>query len=176
MEKLFFILLFFLLVVGVGELVLFLRLRRLEKMMSEVFVPARGKESLQEVVYHHVRRTAALQKEVQELYDFVQKVHALGKKGLYRVGIVRFNPFHDIGGDQSFALAFLDGERNGVVLSTLYTKEGTRIFAKPVSNGVAIPPYHFTEEEKKALAQASSKKTKGFIPTKGGEKVKQEGK
>lgn len=67
-------------------------------------------------------------------------------------GLVRFNPFSDAGGDQSFSLALLDDRKNGVVISSLYGREINRVYAKPVQNGTST--YQLTAEEKRAIEQA----------------------
>ncbi|MBU0705314.1 MAG: DUF4446 family protein [Chloroflexi bacterium] len=68
------------------------------------------------------------------------------------VGLVRFRAFQDTGGDQSFALALADGEGNGVVLSALYGRGATRIYAKPVQGWLSPKP--LGEEEELSLAEA----------------------
>lgn len=68
------------------------------------------------------------------------------------VGLVRFRAFKDTGGDQSFALALADGEGNGVVVSALYGRDATRIYAKPVKNWRS--PRSLTGEEEQALMKA----------------------
>lgn len=73
-----------------------------------------------------------------------------------RIGIVRFNPFQDSGGDQSFSIAWLDDEANGVVLSSLHHREGTRVYAKPIEGGQSS--YTLSNEEQAALKQAIDKK------------------
>jgi len=68
------------------------------------------------------------------------------------VGLVRFRAFQDTGGDQSFALALADGEGNGVVVSALYGRGATRIYAKPVEGWLSPKP--LSEEEEAALGEA----------------------
>lgn len=68
------------------------------------------------------------------------------------VGVVRFNPFADKGGDQSFVLAVLDDHADGVVLSSLHTRMDVRVYAKPVVGGQST--YTLTAEEKEAIARA----------------------
>ena len=68
------------------------------------------------------------------------------------VGLVRFRAFQDTGGDQSFALALTDGEGNGVVISALYRRDATRIYAKPIEGWLS--PKKLGEEEEQALAEA----------------------
>jgi hypothetical protein len=69
------------------------------------------------------------------------------------VSVLRFNPFKEVGGNQSFCVALLDGKNSGVVISSLHTREGTRVYAKPVIAGNA-DGFPLTEEEKTAIAQA----------------------
>ena len=73
---------------------------------------------------------------------------------IQHVGLVRFNPFEDTGSDQSFAIALLDGERDGVVISSLHGRANTRIFAKPVQGGVSN--HALSDEEERAIRIAVS--------------------
>lgn len=67
-------------------------------------------------------------------------------------GLVRFNPYSDGGGDQSFALAVLNEHKNGFVLSSLYHREGTRIYAKPILKSEST--YALSSEEKEAIERS----------------------
>lgn len=71
---------------------------------------------------------------------------------LQTVGLVRFNPFVDTGGDQSFALAMADAQGNGIVLSSLHARGLTRIYAKPLVDWDS--PYQLSDEERQAIGQA----------------------
>jgi hypothetical protein len=73
-------------------------------------------------------------------------------RSVQHVGIVRFNPFQDTGGDQSFAIALLDQHGDGVVFSSLHNRSLTRIYAKPVKSGAS--PLSLSEEEVQAVQQA----------------------
>jgi len=74
------------------------------------------------------------------------------KKHVQKVGVVRFNPFKDIGGDQSFSIALLDEEDNGLVITSLYGREGNRVYAKPIEGGQS--KYQLSDEEKEAISRA----------------------
>jgi hypothetical protein len=76
-----------------------------------------------------------------------------------RVGLVRFNPFEDTGGSQSFALAVLDGNGDGFVVSSLHARAGTRLYAKSVSRGASDSA--LSAEEAEALRQAMAKPALG---------------
>ena len=70
-----------------------------------------------------------------------------------RIHLVRFNPFEELGGDQSFILVLLDSHLNGVIITSLHAKETTRLYAKPIRNGQANNVV-LSKEEKIALAKA----------------------
>lgn len=70
------------------------------------------------------------------------------------VGVVRFNPFNDTGGDQSFSIAWVDTAANGVVLSSLHSRAGTRVYAKPITKGDSS--HNLTEEERQAIKSATA--------------------
>jgi hypothetical protein len=84
-----------------------------------------------------------------------QQLDSLGQQALTRVGVVRFNAFHDVGSDLSFALALLNQRGDGVVISSLYGREECRSYAKPVQGGVSS--YNLSQEEKEAIRQAMSR-------------------
>lgn len=68
------------------------------------------------------------------------------------VGLVRFNAFDDVGGEQSFAVVLLDKDKNGVVLSSLYGRQDARVYAKTISAGQGERP--LSAEEQQALNKA----------------------
>jgi|SRR3989344_3880386 len=74
-----------------------------------------------------------------------------------KVGLIRFNPFADIGGDQSFVLALLDGNNNGIVITSLYSRTGVRWYVKTIKKGKGIE-HELSQEEKEALKKAIQSK------------------
>jgi len=73
-------------------------------------------------------------------------------RDMYRVGFVRYNSFADVGSDLSFALALLNREGDGVVVSSIYSREETRTFGKSVRK--FIPQHDASKEEQQAIAMA----------------------
>jgi hypothetical protein len=100
-----------------------------------------------------------LDKDIQELYSISNQINNLAFRGIHRVGMVRFNPFKDVGGDQSFSLALLNGKNSGFTISSLYTREGARIYCKAIVEGKA-EKYPLAEEEKKAIQIAMKPESK----------------
>lgn len=86
----------------------------------------------------------ARQTEIEEIL-----LHCITK-----VGAVRFNAFGEVGGNQSFAIALLDQEDNGFVISSLYGRESSRFYGKPVSRGKSN--YQLSTEEEEAIKRAKS--------------------
>ena len=78
------------------------------------------------------------------------------KKAIQKVGVVRFNAFSNTGSDLSFAVALLDHYDNGVVFSSLFGRNESRIYAKPIRGGEST--YLLTEDEKEALQKAKETK------------------
>ena len=76
---------------------------------------------------------------------------------IQKIGLLRFNPFKDTGGDQSFVLALLDNNDTGIVISALYSRLGTRWYAKKVAEGKGLE-HELSDEEKKAISEARSRK------------------
>ncbi|MEK7113754.1 MAG: DUF4446 family protein, partial [Patescibacteria group bacterium] len=77
------------------------------------------------------------------------------KKSIRGLETIRYNPFPDQGGNQSFALGILNEDGDGVVISSLYSRERMSVFAKPIKNGTS--EYELTGEEKEVLEKAEVK-------------------
>jgi hypothetical protein len=70
--------------------------------------------------------------------------------GSFKLQLVRFNPFNDVGGDQSFILCLLDKTNTGVIITSLHTRDSTRVYAKAIKNG-SCESQSLSKEETKAL-------------------------
>ncbi|RMF28826.1 MAG: DUF4446 family protein [Chloroflexi bacterium] len=97
-------------------------------------------------------RLEGTEETVEALKARLDKLSTYLNRSVQGVGLVRFQAFADVGGDQSFALALVDGEGNGLVISSLYAREGTRIYAKPLQQWQS--PYSLSFEEEEAIRQA----------------------
>ena len=76
------------------------------------------------------------------------------KLSFSRIGLVRFNPFEDTGGNQSFALALLDDHGDGFIASSLHTRNLTRVYAKGVAGGRSEAALSAEEAEALRMAMA----------------------
>ena len=127
---------------------------RLEKTRKRIKIFFKGKKTkdLEEVMTEQFRRIKGAEGNIKELFKWNEDLQEIVDISIQKVGVVRFNPFKDTGGDQSFAIALLDKSNNGLVISSLYGREGTRIYTKPIEKGNST--YHLSEEEKQAIQKA----------------------
>lgn len=94
--------------------------------------------------------------QIDELAGFVAKLHKSQQLALSKVSLVRFNPFGDTGGDQSFCIAILDHTNSGIIISAVHARSGTRVYSKDIAEGKSH--HHLSEEEQKALKDAIDQK------------------
>ena len=86
---------------------------------------------------------------IKALQSEIKKIVAKDTFHIQKLGVVRFNPFKELGGEHSFTIALIDGNNNGILLTGLHARERTRMYVKPVKNGKS--DLELSEEEKKAL-------------------------
>lgn len=110
-------------------------------------------KNLKTILEDLLREVDITQKDIVALKSRCDTIEHKGLFHIQKIGLLRFNPFKDTGGDQSFILALLDGSDTGVVISGLHSRSGTRWYAKKVMNGKGIE-HELSEEEKKALKEA----------------------
>lgn len=96
------------------------------------------------------------QKRIDELAKRTEELNYDRLLHVQKVGLLRFNPFKDTGGDQSFILALLDGKDNGIVISSLHSRSGTRWYAKKITSGKGVE-HDLSDEEKQAIRKAHEK-------------------
>lgn len=116
------------------------------------FMHGSNGKSLERTIAHVLHKIEAIEKENQSLVQKNTELEVRLKKTIRNVETVRFNPFADQGSNQSFATAFINDEKNGVVISTLFARDRTSIFAKPIKNGQS--EYELTTEEKAVLEKS----------------------
>lgn len=116
-------------------------------------------ESIEKILDSYVSKVKGFHSDIEEIKDFSHTLYEMSEKSIQKIGFVRFNPFGDVGGDQSFSVAFLDFKNNGVVVTSLFGREGTRVYSKPIKDGAS--PNHLADEEKKAIEEAIKNYKKG---------------
>jgi len=93
-------------------------------------------------------------RQFEELKKQVEKVSQSSKASVQKIGMVRYNPFSDVGSDQSFSIALLDGGNSGIVITSLFSRDGNRVYGKPIKNSNS--EYSLSKEEKQAIEKAKN--------------------
>lgn len=110
--------------------------------------------NLEEVLKEILKEEKLTKKEIDKIKKEVKEVAKQEEFGLQKVSLVKFNPFSDLGGDQSFSLALLDGHDQGLVITGLHGRKTTRVYTKIIND----EDVKLSEEEKKAIKQAKKRK------------------
>lgn len=124
------------------------RHRQVQKWLSRLFVDGEGQD-LSKPLENLVLRLDESNERIERLQN---ELNQLMPRSIQRVGLVRFQALTDYGGDQSFALVLANVDGDGVVLSSIFAREGTRVYAKPLSAWTSSYSLSFEEEE--AISQA----------------------
>lgn len=120
------------------------------------FFHGKDGKSIEKVLEYEMRKMKKTEADIKRLMENMKFIEGISRESIHKVGIVRFNPFRDIGGDQSFSIAMLDYRDDGVVISSLHAAGGTRVYAKSILRGKS--KYQLTEEESEALQKAYGEK------------------
>lgn len=112
-----------------------------------------GKAGLRDVLETIVGAVSRVERKTNDVDKLTDSLASLGERHLQRIGIVRFNPFADTGGAQSFSIAFLDGKDNGIVMTSLYARSGNRWYVKEVVAGKG-KELALSKEEESAIEKA----------------------
>ncbi len=102
-----------------------------------------------------IKNTRQNHQENEELNKKLDSFINKSKLHFQKIGFIRFNPFSHTGGDQSFALCLLDENDDGIVISSLHSRENTRVYAKKLASGES-PDQILSKEEKAVIKQAAS--------------------
>ena len=115
-------------------------------------LPSGEATSLDQLLERQMDRVETLAQRLDALNKLHHDLEEITNRTIQKVAVVRYNPFADTGGDQSFAIALLDPLGNGIVVSSLHSRTDTRVFAKPVQSGRS--KYPLSDEEQEAIRKA----------------------
>jgi hypothetical protein len=138
----------------VVTLVVARRASALERRVVSITRGAEGRD-LGGMLEAHLDKVYAVSRRQDQAERDVTGLEDQARRSVQGVGLVRFNTFEDMGGNQSFAIAMLDPSGNGIVLSSLHARNGTRLYAKGV--GAGTPEGALSAEEAEALRLAATR-------------------
>jgi hypothetical protein len=132
--------------------------RRLTEQTRRLDGLTRGSDerSLEGILESHLGRVHQVVRDVEKVAARTAILERDSKRAFARVGLVRYNPFEDTGGNQSFALALIDAKGDGFIVSSLHSRNATRLYAKSLSGGRSEVALSTEEAEALKLAMAQS--------------------
>lgn len=136
----------------VWNLILTVLIWKNRNFLKDLF-PESGQRDIRKKFEELLQEVTGFKTKLTDLSKKLTVLEADGLKHTQKVKLMRYNPYEDVGGDQSFSVAFLDKNDTGVVLTSLHTRAGTRVFAKPVNSAKALN-YEFSKEEEKVVKEA----------------------
>ncbi len=113
------------------------------------------KATLRDILTALLAKQEHAEKSIQKLEEMEKQLERNGLDHYQRFGIVRFNPFSDTGGSQSFTVAILDGKDDGFVMTSLYARTGNRWYIKHIKGG-KCEEMELSKEEQQAIKKSHS--------------------
>ena len=109
-------------------------------------------KSFKEIFLAQKDKHEDLEEKIKEAFSKIKDLENTSEITIQKVGVVRFNPFDNIGGNQSFVIALLDGKNNGFLISSLFVEDGNRVYAKTIKQGKS--DYALSKDEDEAIKKA----------------------
>jgi|GEM_PF-438129 len=126
---------------------------KLVKIKKRIEPDTAGKEeTLQEEIVKFELKSKEIEEKYDRIIEALMDMNSNINKCVQKIGVIRYNPFSESGGNLCYAVALLDNENNGVVLNGIHSRSGCFTYAKPVEMGVS--EYVLSDEEKQALEKA----------------------
>lgn len=110
-------------------------------------------KTLSEVLSEQLKQEKLTREELTKVLSETNGLRRESRQFLQKIGIFRYNPFSDTGGDQSFSLAILNNDDEGIILTSLFARTGVRWYVKTIKGGKGVE-HELSKEEKEALKKA----------------------
>lgn len=133
-------------------IVVIIRLNRMNKKYRQLLKGSEGK-NLEEILLGNAKLLEQVLFKLDLADERLKGVEHVATNSIQQIGVVRYNAFKDMGGDLSYSVALLDRKGDGVVLSSIFSREDARTYAKPIKNGKS--PHQLSEEEVQAIQQVA---------------------
>ncbi len=122
--------------------------RGIQRLKREFFA-GKNAGNLEDFIIKQNQKINELTGSSEFLEAKIRDLQEVQKVSIQKIGVIRYNPFKDDGGNLSFSLALLDGRNNGLVVTSMHGRDQNRVYAKPIKNGVS--DFTLTAEEQQAL-------------------------
>jgi len=139
------------LALGFACLVQGIHLRRVRRRWRDLLAGTSG-ENLERMLYDHLRGRVSLEEQVSDHHAQIAKLERRMLLAKSYVGVVRYDAFPDVGGQQSFSMAIYDEDGDGAVITSLVGRADCRVYGKPITKGEG--ERNLSEEERRAIQEA----------------------
>lgn len=137
-----------------------LRLKR-DRERWRILLETQGSGSMESMLAEHLQERRRLQGQVEELEHRINTLEKELAKSKRHLGLVRFDAFEDVHGQQSFAIAFYDDQGNGMVMSSIVGRNDCRVYGKPLLGGRSERT--LSQEERRAIDEATASGVKSIV-------------
>lgn len=121
--------------------------RRYRKLMRGV-----NNKNLEEVVISYLDKIDEVKGENEVIKQRYEQINGELKTCVQKTSMIRYKAFDDMGSDLSFSIALIDGNGNGAILTSIYGRNESTTYAKPIDKGISR--YELSQEESKVLEEA----------------------
>ena len=145
------VLIFAVVVLSLMVLRLSIKQSRFQNRWKELLQGSTG-ESIETLLHGHMRERVRLESQVANLEERLVKLETALPVSKRHLGLVRYDAFEDVGGNQSFALAIYDDRGNGAIVNSIIGRAECRVYCKPLVNGRS--ERDLSQEEQRAIREA----------------------
>ena len=139
------------LMASVGALIFMFGMQKVRKQ----FFAGKQAASLEEFIINQNKKINELSAQAENIEEAIKELQEQQKLSVQQIGLTRYNPFVDDGGNLSFSMAIMDARKNGVVITSMHGREQNRIYTKRIEMGKS--EIKLTDEEQKAIETANQR-------------------
>ena len=129
-----------------------LEVRRLKNKFDRFMRPNSKNHNLEMQLTEYLEEVREIKSKNDGMFEDIEDIKRVLKTGIQKIGIVKYNTLEEIGGELSYAIALLDQNDSGIVLNSLYYRDGCYTYAKQIIAGDCLTP--LSEEEHQAIKAA----------------------
>ncbi|MBQ8940410.1 MAG: DUF4446 family protein [Firmicutes bacterium] len=129
-----------------------LEVRRLKNKFDRFMRPNSKNHNLELQLTEYLEEVREIKAKNDGMFEDIEDIKRVLKTGIQKIGIVKYNTLEEIGGELSYAIALLDQNDSGIVLNSLYYRDGCYTYAKQIIAGDCLTP--LSEEEQQAIVAA----------------------
>lgn len=134
----------------------YLIIKKLSRRFEAAFGNLDSNQNLAETITSYFEKLGITEKKLENIETSYKHLANIGAKSIQKTAVVRFNPFRNTGGDQSFVLALLDNNDTGFLVTSIHSRDGTRVYIKAITYGNS--EHNLSKEEMEALKAARQPK------------------